>query len=561
MDKLESALSYYNGVKAYSFFLLNQFGDTSFDGSLILEKNNYNAAKVAFISSILLGAKEDIVEKLPNLEFGSLIYEDDLVKNVRLIATKDKDDYVIDNYRFSSAAEVVAMIRNKFAHGNFELDLEHSRIIFDFAGTKVKLNIDKLTNFVVIALNNYYERSQNKKYYKVILETDKVLTGRKKTFSSPTDVKSFILNLNKFSVSLKRKDGEIIPHDLKSILDGVVNGYRKDGNLKTFLTFKHFINDEYDFDWGKSKVVIDDIDEFSKAMYNQVKDLDYVSAVNFVINSAADVILKNNKTSHMTSSLRNLLLLDATYHTNSISKNNLFNYLSDKFGNYFFIGNRELASSSICLFQALFAYLHDDYFDNDNKYTSLPNNGLDYAALDVSCFNIDYLKADRKVIDQCLEVYNGASKRLQEIRNKINQNTLSLNAVNQKGNLKAATVLSQNIANEKTLEAQYAQDEITAKASYDEAILYEAILYEANNFDLIKNRAIINGIRNSIAHGNYTFYVEDGVSKILFEDLYEGECTFRASVSVVDFLNFIYASEAIVTSFINSKIKVNEASL
>lgn len=556
MDKLNSALSYYNGVKAYSFFLLNQFGDTSFDGSLILEKNNYNAAKVAFISSILLGAKEDIVEKLPNLEFGSLIYEDDLIKNVKLIATKDKDDYVIDNYKFSSAAEVVAMIRNKFAHGNFELDLEHSRIIFDFAGTKVKLNIDKLTNFVVIALNNYYEKSQNKKYYKVILESDKVLADRKKTFSSPTDVKNFILNLNKFSVSLKRKDGEIIPHDLKSILDGVVNGYKKDMNLKVFLTFKHFINDEYDFDWGKSKAVIDDIDDFSTGMYNQVKDLDYDSAVNFVMNSVADVILKNNKTSHMTSSLRNLLLLDATYHTNSISKDKLFNYLSDKFGNYFFIGNRELASSSICLFQTLFAYLHDDYFDNDNKYTSLPNNGLKYAALDVSCFNIDYLKADRKVIDQYLEVYNGASKRLLEIRNKINQNTLSLNAVKQKGNLKAASVLSQNIANEKLLEAQYAQDEINAKASYD-----EAILYEANNLDLIKNRAIINGIRNSIAHGNYTFYVEDGVSKILFEDLYEGECTFRASVSVVDFLNFIYASEAIVTSFINSKIKVNEASL
>ena len=45
-------------------------------------------------------------------------------------------------------------------------------------------------------------------------------------------------------------------------------------NLKVFLTFKHFINDEYDFDWGKSKVVIDDIDDFSIVMYNQVKDLD-----------------------------------------------------------------------------------------------------------------------------------------------------------------------------------------------------------------------------------------------------------------------------------------------
>ena len=140
MDKIDSMLNYYSGAKAYSFFLLNLFGDTNFGGNYIFDKECYNAARVSLISNILLGIKEDIVTKLPGLKFGSLIFADELAKSVDMIATKIDNGYVIDGYNFSDGATVVAMIRNKFAHGNFTLDLEHNRVILDFDGTSVKLN-------------------------------------------------------------------------------------------------------------------------------------------------------------------------------------------------------------------------------------------------------------------------------------------------------------------------------------------------------------------------------------------------------------------------------------
>ena len=49
--------------------------------------------------------------------------------------------------------------------------------------------------------------------------------------------------------------------------------------------------------------------------------------------------------------------------------------------------------------------------------------------------------------------------------------------------------------------------------------------------------------------------------RILFEDIYEGETTFKADISIADFLNFIYSSEAKVVSFVKSKKKVNEVSI
>ena len=57
MDKIDSMLDYYSGAKAYSLFLLNHFVGDEYDGSYILDKKNYNAARVALISNILLGIK------------------------------------------------------------------------------------------------------------------------------------------------------------------------------------------------------------------------------------------------------------------------------------------------------------------------------------------------------------------------------------------------------------------------------------------------------------------------------------------------------------------------
>lgn len=558
MEKIDSMLDYYSGAKAYSLFLLNQFVGDEYDGSYILDKKNYNAARVALISNILLGIKEEIVTKAPELKFETQIFADELAKSVSMIATKTDNGYVIDGYSFSDAATVVAMIRNKLAHGNFMFDLDHNRVILDFAGSGVKLNIDKLATFVIYSLKNYFRRVKMKVCEKSFVMNEKAEKNRTKPLKDSKEVKRVISNFKKVEVTLKSKDGVIISKDLADMLDEVIDAYKNTANLKVFTLFKDRIKDKYDFDWDVRYVKFDDLDEFADSLFEVLKDQEYTEAVNAIGDKVLKRVTEGKKFSEISASFNDFILLEAAYDLQSTDKDKISYYIANKYGNFFVASNEEIAAASIGLFNTLFGYLHDDLLDNENAFTSGDNTGFDYSTLDFSAFNVSYLKPDNGPIDSHKETYMGASKRLAAIQSKIQKNTESLNAVKLSGNTKAQAVLSVNLNNDKILEATMISDVASAKATYD-----DAVDYVTDNSLLVYNRGIINGIRNSIAHGKYTVIQSGSFDdvRILFEDIYEGETTFKADISIADFLNFIYSSEAKVVSFLKSKKKVNEVSI
>ena len=558
MDKIDSMLDYYSGAKAYSLFLLNQFVGDEYDGSYILDKKNYNAARVALISNILLGIKEDIVTKAPELKFETQIFADELAKSVSMIATKADNGYVIDGYSFSDAATVVAMIRNKLAHGNFMFDLDHNRVILDFAGSGVKLNIDKLATFVIYSLKNYFRRVKMKVCEKSFVMNEKAEKNRTKPLKDSKEVKRVISNFKKVEVTLKSKDGVIISKDLAGMLDEVIDAYKNTSNLKVFPLFKDMVKDKYDFDWDVRYVKFDDLDEFADSLFEVLKDQGYTEAVNAIGDKVLKRVTEGKKFSEISASFNDFILLEAAYDLQSTDKDKISNHIANKYGNFFVASNEELAAASIGLFNTLFGYLHDDLLDNENAFTSGDNTGFDYSTLDFSAFNVSYLKPDNGPIDSHKETYMGASKRLAAIQSKIQKNTESLNAVKLSGNTKAQAVLSANLNNDKILEATMISDVASAKATYD-----DAVDYVTDNSLLVYNRGIINGIRNSIAHGKYTVIQSGSFDdvRILFEDIYDGETTFKADISIADFLNFIYSSEAKVVAFVKSKKKVNEVSI
>lgn len=558
MDKIDSMLDYYSGAKAYSLFLLNQFVGDEYDGSYILDKKNYNAARVALISNILLGIKEEIVTKAPELKFETQIFADELAKSVSMIATKTDNGYVIDGYSFSDAATVVAMIRNKLAHGNFMFDLDHNRVILDFAGIGVKLNIDKLATFVIYSLKNYFRRVKMKVCEKNFVMNEKIEKNRTKPLKNSKEVKRVISNFKKVEVTLKSKDGVTISKGLADMLDEVIEAYKNTTNLKVFTLFKDMVKDKYDFDWDVRYVRFDDLDEFADSLFEVLKDQEYTEAVNAIGDKILKRVTEGKKFSEIGASFNDFILLDAAYDLQSTDKDKISNYIANKYGHFFVASNEELAAASIGLFNTLFGYLHDDLLDNENAFTSGDNTGFDYSALDFSAFNVSYLKPDNGPIDSHKETYMGASKRLAAIQSKIQKNTESLNAVKLSGNTKAQAVLSANLNNDKILEATMISDVASAKATYD-----DAVDYVTDNSLLVYNRGIINGIRNSIAHGKYTVIQSGSFDdvRILFEDIYDDETTFKADISIADFLNFIYSSEAKVVSFVKSKKKVNEVSI
>jgi len=69
-----------------------------------------------------------------------------------------------------------------------------------------------------------------------------------------------------------------------------------------------------------------------------------------------------------------------------------------------------------------------------------------------------------------------------------------------------------------------------------------------NNPMYFRNKAIIEGIRNALAHGNYEFIRDkDNMdTRIVFSDIYEGELTFKIEISYEDFEDMINSSFKVI---------------
>ena len=78
--------------------------------------------------------------------------------------------------------------------------------------------------------------------------------------------------------------------------------------------------------------------------------------------------------------------------------------------------------------------------------------------------------------------------------------------------------------------------------------------FVANNLHF-KNRAIIEGIRNAIAHGNYEFNIKGNVldTEIVFNDIYEGNNTFQLKISFGDFEEMINKNYEVILNYIRGK--------
>ena len=85
------------------------------------------------------------------------------------------------------------------------------------------------------------------------------------------------------------------------------------------------------------------------------------------------------------------------------------------------------------------------------------------------------------------------------------------------------------------------------------------IEYCKNNSNYLRNECIIEGIRNSISHGNYRVKAESSLEecKIIFEDIYEGELTFKAQIKLLDFITLLVNNHNIISDFVEyNKIKI-----
>ena len=547
--KKDNIMDYYLGNKAYNLFLQGIIYNNPIYSEGILDKKNINATKIGCISNIFLAIKEDLVSK-DKEGYNSRILISELENNVSLIATKENNGYRINNYLFPDAPTLVSVLRNKLAHGLYTMDLEHNRIIFNIESNEVIINIDKLSTYVISCLKSYTKVNNSSIYKRDFVINNKVDTTREKPMKSINELNNFIKNSREIEIILIKKDNTLISNYVVWELENIIDEYRITKNNKLLINFENNYKDEYDFKWNIKKLNDDKTKELSNFILNIIpKNITYTEEVRVILKEYASKMNNNyNKFNVIMENLTNLVLLDEIKENNTINSNILFDKLKEKYNNIY-ISYNTLISSSIAMFNSLFSYANDDVYKNDNKYTLLDNNGLDYSKLDLSLINVQVKTIDNTIINELNIRKTAKEKELNLIDTKITKELNNLNIVKSKSNTNAINNITNkltnlyNIKNTLTIEHNNIINELNICNNY----------YN-NNILYLENESIITGIRNSIAHGNYEVVQCNNINDtyIVFNDIYEGKLTFKGTIKILDFIDLIDNNAIVINEFLNN---------
>lgn len=564
MNKEDEILKYFKNNLAFYFKTIDwNLGENPANPDYeyrdeILDKDNLIGAKLSLISNIFLSYKENIVENTGSLNYKNIIFNTELENAVLMIANKVNDKYEVDGVMFNSAPELVAFIRNSLAHGSYLIDYDMRRVILYSGGKQVEVNVNKLSMFVVSGLQGYLHGEISNSWNRKIVLNRYTSINREKPLESEKILCNTIENFTVINLNIKKKDGEDIPLYYRDIFEVELKKYRLRHDINVLKELKEKYKNDYDIEFSEEEIDKKTAKYLSSVIYPKTKDLDY-QAQNSIALIKAGKIVNNDKMIGQITSLQ-LLQYISKYKTTDLEKikrnlelEKMKRMLESKEINLkeleemIFIDSDIMVNSLLGMFNALFIYPFDDIYDDKEIMKNLVNTSLDYSKLDLSLIKLNNINLNNGEILSLREELNGINRRIQEINNTISIDKASLEKV--KGNARAEANINAKITREQG-DLNLFQGKL--------ALVSCKVNYYDNNSQVggyFYNKAIIEGIRNSIAHGNYQVIEAPSIldSKIIFRDIYLGKETFSCEVGAEDFKNLLIVNMKIILQFLSSR--------
>lgn len=550
MNKEDLIVKYFTGNYAYNLYLMGLIFGNPIYSEYILNKEYLNGAIVGTISSIFLATKEKMVDKNNNILLPFSLME----KNVNLIANKTSAGYEINGYVFKDGYELVTTVINKLAHGEYLVDFAHNRVILKVEGNEVVIPISKLSAFVVASFSSTLQNYNVPSFSRNFVYSEKV-SGKDKERYSLNEYKKMIASYYKYNITIKRKDGKPIEGLVFDMFNKIVSSFRESLNLKELLEFEKIVKKDYEITWNKISTKGENIDTVANFLYNSVTLNTPYFRVMQIVGHEVDRLFnkeKYNNYSIVNAGIHNLIMLDTIKNTNSVNYEQVAEEVVDKY-EYLYISTETLAQSLISSFNALFAYGYDDVLHNKNEYQSLDLNGFDYSLIDTSAFNVEVEKSDDGYIADLNVKENAIKNNITKLNNALASCNNNLAKVTSLGKQVGIAKITSQI-NDINAKLSILNTDLTNIGSTINSVNSYVSTYSS----LIKNEKIINGIRNSIAHGNYKVILKETLkdSLIEFTDFYEGEVTFKASISINDFVCFLHKSGMEIEKYLSKEEKL-----
>lgn len=550
MNKEETIIKYFSGNYAYDLFLMGMIFGNPIYSEYISNKEYLNGAIVGNISSIFLAIKEKMVDKNNNILLPISLME----KNVNIIANKTDCGYEINGYTFKDSYTLVTTIRNKLGHGEYLIDFAHNRIILKVDGNDIVIQIPKLTNFVISSFSSTLQNYNTSSFTRCFVYSESII-GKDKERYSLNEYKNMIASYYKYNITIKRKDGSPIEGFIFDRFNETVSSFSKSLDLSELMDFERKVKEDYEVSWKKVSTKNEDTKMLASFLYNSTTLNTPYERVIEIVGYEVDKLFNKDKFdnfSMIASGVHNLLLLNSIKELGTSNYEKVHDDIIKKYGKLY-IATDDLAQSLISSFNALFAYSYDDVLHNKNEYQSLDLEGFDYSLIDTSSFNVEVEKTDDGYITDLGVKENAIKNNINKLNNALVSCNNNLAKVTSIGNQKGINAITSQI---NTINGNI--NGYNIDLANIQNTLNNVNNYVSTYASLIKNEKIINGIRNSIAHGNYKVILKETLkdSLIEFTDFYEGEVTFKASISIDNFVEFLQKSAIEIEKYLSKEEKL-----
>lgn len=550
MNKEETIIKYFSGNYAYDLFLMGMIFGNPIYSEYISNKEYLNGAIVGNISSIFLAIKEKMVDKNNNILLPISLME----KNVNIIANKTDCGYEINGYTFKDSYTLVTTIRNKLGHGEYLIDFTHNRIILKVDGNDIVIQIPKLTNFVISSFSSTLQNYNTSSFTRCFVYSESII-GKDKERYSLNEYKNMIASYYKYNITIKRKDGSPIEGFIFDRFNETVSSFSKSLDLSELMDFERKVKEDYEVSWKKVSTKNEDTKVLASFLYNSTTLNTPYERVIEIVGYEVDKLFNKDKFdnfSMIASGVHNLLLLNSIKELGTSNYEKVHDDIIKKYGKLY-ITTDDLAQSLISSFNALFAYSYDDVLHNKNEYQSLDLDGFDYSLIDTSSFNVEVEKTDDGYITDLGVKKNAIKNNINKLNNALVSCNNNLAKVTSIGNQKGINAITSQI---NTINGNI--NGYNIDLANIQNTLNNVNNYVSTYANLIKNEKIINGIRNSIAHGNYKVILKETLkdSLIEFTDFYEGEVTFKASISIDNFVEFLQKSAIEIEKYLSKEEKL-----
>ncbi len=503
----------YNSIEALDSleqFLIDVYNDKKDNKNNIKDTRLLNHIQILINKLLILSFKELVIEKPDKDTYKSRLFNVDVSLIADTVAKRNHDgSYSIGKTKFKDAEEVIAKIRNKLAHSDYQISDDVSGLLINFVDRDEFVSLERLNQFTVNLFSAQFVPRKTNHYNRCLFFTPYY----DEDFTLGRSSKRYIVDrLEKFDLlvlEFTKDDGGNLPYELYPAIDDYLQMLQRAMSLQHFKSSK----DKLDF-------VKDIANKLAIIMKNEIKKYGISTNVYF-----------RNLTYKEAQETYDLIYKSHNFNKDrTIKTDDLLRYAARKFDSKFNKINTFGQAltllyiiSTLKLNPLMNEYEIEEILYNDAdfrpkkcrvdhdligvvqllkliNYTYIIENfKLDYSSFNLDTISPKVFERDYSKEQELVTKMSGIINRITELKDKISKKCNEYDHMKKKDNIspERLKVVNNNIISlRKTLGA-----EIKAYKALDEEI-FEYYLDHEEHYDHNYNKELFTRIRDSLSHGN-----------------------------------------------------------